>query len=110
MSKVVLKRKIANRVMNGHPWIFANEVEKVEGKPEPGSIVDVFYHDGKSVGKGYFNEQSQIIVRILTRDKKIEINDDFFLNKIKECWTYRQQLGYVENCRLVFGEADGLPQ
>ncbi len=23
---------------------------------------------------------------------------------------YRQQLGYIENCRLVFGEADGLPQ
>ena len=110
MTKVHLKRKIANRIANGHPWIFANEVEKVEGNPEPGSVVDVYFSDGKFAGKGYFNAQSQIIVRLLTHDRKAEVNEDFFLNKIKECWQYRQHLGYTENCRLVFGEADGLPQ
>ena len=108
--KVHLRRKIANRVYNGHPWIFANEVEKVEGQPEPGAIVDVFYGDGKFCGKGYLNKQSQIMVRLLTRDKKVVIDDNFFLEKIKQCWAYRQKLGYTENCRLVFGEADGLPQ
>ena len=108
--KVHLRRKIANRVYNGHPWIFANEVEKVEGQPEPGAIVDVFYGDGKFCGKGYLNQQSQIMVRLLTRDKKVVIDDNFFLEKIKQCWAYRQKLGYTENCRLVFGEADGLPQ
>ncbi|HZH01128.1 MAG TPA: class I SAM-dependent rRNA methyltransferase [Flavisolibacter sp.] len=108
--KVHLRRKIANRVYNGHPWIFANEVEKVEGQPEPGAIVDVFYGDGKFCGKGYLNQQSQIMVRMLTRDKKVVIDDNFFLEKIKQCWAYRQKLGYTENCRLVFGEADGLPQ
>jgi len=110
MKKVHLKRKIANRIAGGHPWIFANEVEKIEGDLQPGAIVDVYFHDGKFVGKGYFNPQSQIIIRLLTHDKKVEINDEFFLNKFKECWAYRQKLGYVENCRLVFGEADGLPQ
>jgi 23S rRNA (cytosine1962-C5)-methyltransferase len=110
MEKVVLKRKIAMRIANGHPWIFANEVERVEGTPEPGAIVEVFYSDGKFAGKGYFNQQSQIMVRLLTRNKNTEINEDFFLQKLKECWNYRQQLGYTENCRLVFGEADGLPQ
>jgi len=77
--KVHLRRKIANRVYNGHPWIFANEVEKVEGQPEPGAIVDVFYGDGKFCGKGYLNQQSQIMVRLLTRDKKVVIDDNFFL-------------------------------
>jgi 23S rRNA (cytosine1962-C5)-methyltransferase len=110
MEKVHLKRKIANRIAAGHPWIFANEVEKVAGEPQPGVIVEVYYHDGKFAGKGYFNSQSQIMVRLLTRDKGEEINDAFFLRKIQECWAYRQQLGYSENCRLVFGEADGLPQ
>ncbi|HEY0067480.1 MAG TPA: class I SAM-dependent rRNA methyltransferase [Flavisolibacter sp.] len=108
--KVHLKRKIAPRIANGHPWIFANEVEKVEGSPEAGAIVEVYFGDGKFAGKGYFNAQSQIIVRLLTHDRKVEINEDFFLRKIRQCWKYRQQLGYVENCRLVFGEADGLPQ
>jgi 23S rRNA (cytosine1962-C5)-methyltransferase len=110
MKKVHLKRKIANRIATGHPWIFANEVDKVEGDPKAGAIVDVYFHDGKFVGKGYFNQQSQIVVRLLTHDKKVEINDEFFLNNIKQCWAYRQKLGYKENCRLVFGEADGLPQ
>ncbi len=110
MKKVHLKRKIAARIAGGHPWIFANEVEKVEGNPEPGAIVDVYFFDGKFAGKGYFNDKSQIIVRLLTHDKKIEINDDFFLEKIRQCWNYRQQIGYTENCRLVFGEADGIPQ
>lgn len=110
MKKVHLKRKIAQRIANGHPWIFANEVEKVEGNPEPGSVADVYFYDGKFVGKGYFNAQSQIMVRLLTTDKKVEVNEDFFIEKIRQCWAYRQQIGYLENCRLVFGEADGLPQ
>jgi 23S rRNA (cytosine1962-C5)-methyltransferase len=108
--KVLLKRKIAPRILSGHPWIFANEVEKVEGEPGPGAVVNVFYGDGKYCGQGYYNAQSQIAVRLLTRRKDEVINEDFFLQKIRACWAYRQQLGYTENCRLVFGEADGLPQ
>lgn len=110
MTKVQLKRKIAPRIAGGHPWIFANEVERVEGSPEAGAVVDVFFHDGKFVGKGYFNAQSQIIVRLLTTERNVDVDEAFFLRKIRECWAYRQSIGYTENCRLVFGEADGLPQ
>jgi 23S rRNA (cytosine1962-C5)-methyltransferase len=110
MTRVQLKRKIANRILNGHPWIFANEVEKWDGDPKAGDIVDVYFSDGKFAGRGYFNPQSQIIIRLLTTEKKVVIDDEFFLNRIKECWEYRKQIGYTENCRLVFGEADGLPQ
>jgi 23S rRNA (cytosine1962-C5)-methyltransferase len=110
MGKLILKKKIATRILNGHPWIFGNEVEKIEGSPEPGGIVEVFYHDGKFAGSGYFNQQSQIITRLLSRDRGVKINEEFFLKKLKDCWSYRQKIGYTENCRLVFGEADGLPQ
>ena len=110
MASVLLKRKIAPRVLNGHPWIFSNEVDRVEGDTNPADIVDVFSHDKKFVGRGYFNPQSQILVRLLSRDKEESIDADFFLHKIRECWSYRQKTGYTENCRLVFGEADGLPQ
>ena len=110
MIKVYLRRKIAPRVVNGHPWIFANEVEKVEGTVTGGAVVDVFTHDQKFVGRGYINPQSRILVRLLTRKKGEEINEEFFLRRLRECWEYRQRLGYTENCRLVFGEADSLPQ
>ena len=110
MKRVYLKKKISNRIANGHPWIFANEVQKVDDGVNAGDIIEVYFDNGKFAGKGYINPKSQIIVRLLTRDKEIEINEQFFIDKIAECWKYRKKTGYIENCRLVFGEADELPQ
>lgn len=110
MNRIYLKRKIAPRVQNGHPWIFNNEVDHAEAALEAGETAEVFTHDRKFIGKGYVNPQSQIQVRLLTREKTDEINDQFFMDRIRQCWEYRQKIGYTENCRLVFGEADSLPQ
>lgn len=109
MSKIILKRKISPRIYNGHSWVFGNEIDKMDDDIAPGGIADIFYHDNKFAGRGYVNQQSQIVARILTRDKSEQIDDDFFLRRIQQCWDYRRKLGYVENCRLVFGEADFLP-
>lgn len=110
MTKVILKKKISGRVVNGHPWIFANEVNVVDGPADGGEIVEVLTHDKKFLGKGYINPKSQILVRLLTRDKQEEVNEEFFYRKLLQAWEYRKQIGYVENCRLVFAEADQLPQ
>lgn len=108
MTKVILKRKIAPRILTGHPWVFGNEVNNIEGEVNGGDIVDVYFADHSFVGRGFINPKSQIIVRLLTRRKE-EINDDFFYRKVETAWCYRQKIGYTENCRLVFGEADYLP-
>jgi 23S rRNA (cytosine1962-C5)-methyltransferase len=108
MIKVYLRKKIAPRIANGHPWIYGNEVDRVAGNPEPGEIVEVRFADGKLAGVGYYNPQSQIVVRLLSR-KVEEINEAFFYQRILQAWQYRQKTGYTENCRLVFGEADQLP-
>ncbi|HXS35818.1 MAG TPA: class I SAM-dependent rRNA methyltransferase [Flavipsychrobacter sp.] len=109
MSKFFLRKKIGDRVANGHPWIFANELGDSDGAYEPGDIVEVYSYNGSFIGKGYINPASQIRIRILTREKDEVVNDEFFYNRINEAWKYRQQIGYVENCRLIFGEADQLP-
>jgi len=110
MAKVFLRKNISTRIADGHPWIFANELDRVEGSPENGTIVEVFGGNQKFLGRGYYNSRSQIIVRLLTRKKDEEINESFFFNRISEAWEYRKRIGYTENCRLVFGEADELPQ
>jgi len=110
MIKVYLRKKISRRVVEGHPWIFANEVDRVEGTVNGGEVVTVFSHDNKFVGSGYINPRSQIMVRILTRSRTDVINEDFFYERILACWEYRKKIGYTENCRLVFGEADSMPQ
>jgi len=109
MAKFFLRKKIGDRVVNGHPWIFGNELGDSEGAAEPGDIVEVYSYNGSFVGKGYINPASQIRIRLLTRDKSEVIDDLFFYNRIKDAWEYRKLLGYVENCRLIFGEADQLP-
>ena len=108
MTKVYLNKRITPRIAMGHPWIYNNEVDRIAGTVTPGDIVEVYYFDGQLAGRGYINPGSQIIIRLLTR-KREEIDAAFFHQKIGEAWAYRQQLGYTENCRLVFGEADGLP-
>lgn len=110
MTKVSLNKKISPRIANGHPWIFNNEVAKIDSDVQGGEIVAVYSHDNKFVGKGYINPKSQILIRLLTRNASEEINEQFFLNRINACWEYRKKIGYTENCRFVFGEADSLPQ
>ncbi|MFM6945227.1 MAG: class I SAM-dependent rRNA methyltransferase [Bacteroidota bacterium] len=109
MAKFYLRKKIGDRVVNGHPWIFANELGDSEGDYKAGDIVDVHSSNGTYIGSGYINPSSLIRIRILTRNKQEPINEAFFYNKLVAAWEYRKQLGYVENCRLIFGEADGMP-
>lgn len=110
MIKVRLRKKISSRIQNGHPWIFGNEIQSIEGNVNGGEVVEVFTSDNSFVGKGYINPKSQIVVRLLTRKKSEQVDKNFFLEKLQRAWAYRQKLGYTENCRLVFGEADELPQ
>jgi 23S rRNA (cytosine1962-C5)-methyltransferase len=113
MKSIILNKNISRRVENGHPWIFVNEVntgKALDTAAKAGEIVEVYTHDKKFIGKGYVNPKSQIMVRLLTRDKSEAINEQFFYNRIQQAWEYRQKLGYKENCRLIFGEADEIPQ
>jgi len=109
MAKFFLRKKAGDRVANGHPWVFANELGDSDGEYEAGDIVELYSYNGSFIGKGYVNPASQIRIRLLSRNKSEEINDQFFYNRINEAWAYRQSIGYIENCRLIFGEADGLP-
>lgn len=116
IPRIILNKKIGNRVENGHPWIFANEVDTAKTYKSQetadltaGTIVDVYNGFDKFIGRGFYNRNSQIIVRILTRNPSEKIDNQWFFKKINTCWQYRKKIGYTENCRLVFGEADGLP-
>lgn len=109
MAKFFLRKKAGDRVVNGHPWIFGNELGDSEGDFEPGDIVEVYSYNGSFVGKGYINPASQIRIRLVSREKDEKIDEKFFHRRIQEAWDYRKSIGYVENCRLIFGEADQMP-
>lgn len=105
---IYLKKNEEKRIVNGHSWVYANEVERIEGKDKNGSLAAVYAHDGRYIGKGYLNHASKILVRIFIRGNE-EDGKDLYLSRLKKSADYRKMLGYENCCRLVFAEADDLP-
>jgi 23S rRNA (cytosine1962-C5)-methyltransferase len=106
---LVIKAHAVKRLKTGHPWIFSNELTRLPKELEPGQPVDIQNHRGEWIGRGYFNPRSLIAVRLLIRER-IEINEDFLEQKISVAQALRKRwVGDEEACRVVFGEADGLP-
>ena len=66
--EIYLKRGEEKRIVNGHSWVYANEVQKIVGKDKNGSLATVYSFDGKYIGKGYINHLSKILVRVFIRD------------------------------------------
>lgn len=108
MQKIYLQYSVSQRILAGHPWIFDNEVKSIPTNIENGSIVEVYDKENKFVGRGGINANSKILIRLLTRNQQENIDKDFFHRKLQEAWALRTALGYTQNCRLVFGESDGL--
>lgn len=98
------------RIAGGHPWVYRTEIDDIKGEFAPGDIVDIVDSRGKFLGRGYINPASQIMVRILTRDREEKIDREFFYRRIKAAWEYRQRVVHDTNaCRVIFTEADFLP-
>lgn len=116
---VRISARAARAVKGGRRWVFATDIEELP-PAEPGSLVRVV-HGRRHVATGYLNPRSVIAVRVLTEDPEEEINEEFFLRRIREAWRRRERLlpslllpgGRAEErlqaCRVVFGEADSLP-
>ena len=97
------------KAINGRPWIYTDEIEEYDGEYENGDIVEVYDHKHYFIGKGYINDQSKIAIRIMTRNIHEEINKDFFVKRFKSAFEYRKTVIDTSSCRIIFGEADGLP-
>jgi 23S rRNA (cytosine1962-C5)-methyltransferase len=105
-----LDRKRKKRVEEGHPWIFANEIERMEGQPVQGGLVDVFTHAGAYLATGYYNANSQIRVRVVSYEPLKELTREFFVERLTRCKELRERfLGEATAYRAVYGEADFLP-
>ncbi|MBK6755263.1 MAG: class I SAM-dependent rRNA methyltransferase [Flavobacteriales bacterium] len=98
-----------DRIRQGHPWVYDNQVLRQEGSVEPGGIVQVFDAKRGPLGQGYINPASKIRVRMLTKDLDERIDAAFLHRRIATAWAYRQRMVDTRTCRVLFGEADGLP-
>jgi 23S rRNA (cytosine1962-C5)-methyltransferase len=111
-AKVVLCRGRARPLWFGHPWVYANAVDRVEGEAAPGSVVSLVDHEGRFIGRGIYNPRSQIPVRLLTRTDEA-IDAAFFVNRLRAAQALRTAFALpspdTNAFRLVNSEGDGLP-
>lgn len=109
MTIVTLKKGEGRTIKSGGMWIFDNEIASIAGSFHNGDIVTVHDFDGYPMGKGFINQNSKIRVRMLTRNAKQEIDENFLRTRIKQAWEYRKKTVDTSSCRIIFGEADFLP-
>lgn len=109
MVSITLKKHHDKRIRNGHGWVFSNEIYSVTGTPETGEVIEAFDSAGKFVGIGYYNANSLIAFRLLSRDK-VAIDANFYRDRIEKAVRHRSIFCRdAEAVRLVHSESDGLP-
>lgn len=108
-AAVILKKGEGRTLKAGGAWIFDNEIDKVEGTPEDGSLVEVRDFDGYGMGTGFYNSRSKIRVRMMSRKAGQVIDRDFLRMRVQNAWDYRKKTVDTSSCRIIFGEADFLP-
>ena len=107
MAKAFLRKTRETRVRAGHPWIYASEIERVDGEIENGEIIDLYSCKNTFLGRGFYNANSQITIRVLTTQEE-EIDEAFFRRRIEDAWNYRRLLCDPMSCRLIHSESDFL--
>lgn len=110
VMRVVLRRNKDKQLRNGYPWAFANQIERIEGTPETGDVVEIAGAEGHVYGLGLYHASSLIAVRFLTSDPARVIDASFFRERVRRAWELRASIfGGSTHYRVIFSESDGLP-
>lgn len=124
IKRIILKRGEERRILDGHPWVFDNEVSAIlvgkagAARPaelEAGDFADIESFDKHYLGRAFVNPASKIIARIYSPSKD-GMDGGFLTRRIREAVERRACLTDAAetppgdiSCRLVFAEADFLP-
>lgn len=105
---ITLKPKEERRIIRGHLWVYRNEIASLPTLQD-GDVVDVFASNRRFVGRGFYQQEGGIAVRILSHHQNA-IDRSFFRDSIKRADALRQQVFSGSTVyRWVYGESDMLP-
>ena len=112
MISIQLKPKKEESLQRFHPWLFSGAIQRIEGNPAEGDLVEVLDTNRNFLAIGHYQIGS-IAVRVVSFEN-IPVDNDFWSNKIKHAYSMRVSLGLVagernNTFRLVHGEGDSLP-
>src|SRR5688500_12662194 len=108
LTTVVLRPGEADRVLAGHPWIYAGSVLRVTGPVEDGAVVQVKDHRHRFLGVGFYNKKSKINVRLIDTER-VEINRGYLDQRIRSALELRRKaMPNATSFRVVNAESDFL--
>lgn len=108
LTTVVLRPGEADRVLTGHPWIYAGSVLRVTGPVEDGAVVQVKDHRHRFLGVGFYNNKSKINVRLIDTER-VEINRAYLEQRIRGALELRRRaMPKATSFRVVNAESDFL--
>jgi len=108
VKTATLKAREERRLIRGHLWAYRNEFEQLPDL-EDGELVDVYASNRRFVGRGFFQAEGGIAVRLLSRHQE-SIDKTFLADRITQARAFRERLFPGETVyRWIFGESDGLP-
>ncbi|HSI82273.1 MAG: class I SAM-dependent rRNA methyltransferase [Candidatus Methylacidiphilales bacterium] len=104
-----LNRGVRHRILDGHPWVYASEVDRVEGAPEDGATIELRGPRGELLGSAIYNSRSQIVARRYSR-QITPLDAPFIGNRLAAAVAFRDGMGVSPHARrIVWSESDGLP-
>jgi 23S rRNA (cytosine1962-C5)-methyltransferase len=105
-----LNKGVRHRILDGHPWVFASEVERVEGSALDGETVELLSPKGQFLGCAIYNSRSQIVARRYSRDR-VALDAALLGRRLDAALAHRQAIGAAARPahRLVWSESDQLP-
>jgi len=106
MNTVRVNKKGADRVRNGHLWIYSSDV--VDYEADGGSVVSVTDERGNFIGQALYSDASQIALRFLTQRHE-EIDRGWWQRRIREAAARRNISKDTNAYRLIYSEGDLLP-
>ena len=83
MAAVIIKAGHVQPVWAGHPWVFAQAIERIEGGAAAGDEILVRDSRGNTLGRGLYSPGSAIPVRLFTRDATTAIDGALFASRIE---------------------------
>ena len=105
-----LKADRDRSLKRGHPWILSGAVAKVEGDPQPGDTVRIIAVNGTELATASYSPFSALRARVWSFDPNVEITAGFIAETINKAVAQRNtDPELTHTCRLIFGDADGLP-
>lgn len=110
MTKICLKKHEDRRIRSGHPWVFSNEIERIDGERDAGIAAEVFDAGGSFLGSGYYTPHSLIAFRLLSRQQEDVDSVSFYERRIAAALAHRRSMyPTLQTFRAVYGESDFLP-